>query len=150
MFIEFRAWLRYLWGCLLASGAGSTPGDPDNPINTSESQGYGAFAFEKMSSPLVQNLQPSVKKVMLFAKSLIPGIAVVLGGGGLEDPSRVGGHTKYPKEIVDVVLGGRAAIRIPGTGTGMILLQGTDNDDNTLVSRRLNGPVPIAVARLGH
>ncbi|WP_116339003.1 hypothetical protein [Enterobacter cloacae] len=70
---------------------------------------------------------------MLFAKSLIPRIAVVPGGGGLEDPSRVGEHTKYPKEIVDVVLeGGRAAIRIPGTGTGTILLQGTDNDVNAL------------------
>lgn len=71
---------------------------------------------------------------MLFAKSLIPGISVVPGGGGPEEPSRVGVHTKYPKEIVDVVLegGGRAAIRIPGIGTGTILLQGTDNDGNAL------------------
>ncbi|STD14263.1 Uncharacterised protein [Enterobacter asburiae] len=53
---------------------------------------------------------------------------------GLGDPSRVGVHTKYPKEIVDVVLegGGRAALRIPGTGTGKLLLQGTDNNGNPL------------------
>ena len=200
----------------LAGGAGSASGDPDNPINPSESQGYCSFAFGKnvialgaKSAALCEesealsraafaagyrtqarkglstdpggeasdgigatalgentraagdgafaagkNVQayggsiaigsgindgnPAVNShkdsVMLFAKSLIPGIAVVPGGGGLEDPSRVGVHTKYPKEIVDVVLegGGRAAIRIPGTGTGTILLQGTDNDGNAL------------------
>ncbi|GCT38801.1 hypothetical protein [Escherichia coli] len=79
-------------------------------------------------------VNPHKDSVMLFAKSLIPGISVVPGGGGPEEPSRVGVHTKYPKEIVDVVLegGGRAAIRIPGIGTGTILLQGTDNDGNAL------------------
>lgn len=79
-------------------------------------------------------VNPHKDSVMLFAESLIPGIAVVPGGGGLSSPSRVGLHTKYPKEILEVVLedGGRAAIRIPGVGTGRILLQGTDHDGNAL------------------
>ncbi|GCT27878.1 phage tailspike protein [Escherichia coli] len=79
-------------------------------------------------------VNPHKDSVMLFAKSLIPGISVVPGGGGPEEPSRVGLHTKYPKEILEVVLegGGRAAIRIPGVGTGRILLQGTDHNGNAL------------------
>ncbi|ELH2005557.1 hypothetical protein RPI93_004593, partial [Escherichia coli] len=76
-------------------------------------------------------INPHKDSVMLFAESLIPGIAVVPGGGSL---TRVGVHTKYPKEILEVVLedGGRAAIRIPGVGTGRILLQGTDHNGNAL------------------
>ena len=79
-------------------------------------------------------VNPHKDSVMLLAKSLIPGISVVPGGGGPEEPTRVGVHTKYPKEIVEVLLegGGRAAIRIPGVGTGRILLQGTDHDGNAL------------------
>ncbi len=87
--------------------------------------------------------------VMLFAKSLIPGIAVVPGGGGLGDPSRVGVHTKYPKEIVDVVLEGGAAQ--PSEYQGQELVSSCCKGQITtaihLLSRRLNGQVPMVVAQ---
>ncbi|MBF2748243.1 hypothetical protein ISN41_09050 [Enterobacter bugandensis] len=78
------------------------------------------------SNPAVN---PHTKSVMLFSNSLIPGVTVTPGAGDINNLSKVGFHTKYPKEIweCEIADGDRAAFRIADTGTGKILLQGTSN-----------------------
>jgi hypothetical protein len=82
-------------------------------------------------------VNPSRDSVSLFSKSVVPGVTVAPGAGGLTDLSKVGIHSQYPKEHVDIVLptGQSAALRISSSGagnTGKLLLQGTANDGSAL------------------
>ena len=82
-------------------------------------------------------VNPSRDSVSLFSKSVVPGVTVAPGAGGLTDFSKVGIHSQYPKELLDVVLptGQSAALRISSSGagnSGKLLLQGTANDGSAL------------------
>ena len=79
-------------------------------------------------------VNPHTKSVMLFSNSLIPGLTVAPGAGDINNLSKVGFHTKYPKEIweCEIADGNRAAFRIANTGTSKILLQGTSNTGSSL------------------
>ncbi|EWG71724.1 hypothetical protein P346_00406 [Enterobacter sp. DC1] len=79
-------------------------------------------------------VNPHTKSVMLFSNSLIPGLTVAPGAGDINNLSKVGFHTKYPKEIweCEIADGNRVAFRIANTGTGKILLQGTSNTGASL------------------
>lgn len=82
-------------------------------------------------------VNPSTQSVSIFSNSVVPGFTVSPGAGGLTDFSKVGIHSQYPKELVDIVLptGQSAALRISSSGagsSGKLLLQGTANDGSAL------------------
>lgn len=82
-------------------------------------------------------VNPSTQSVSIFSNSVVPGLTVSPGAGGLTDFSKVGIHSQYPKELVDIVLptGQSAALRISSSGagnSGKLLLQGTANDGSAL------------------
>lgn len=80
---------------------------------------------------------------MLFAKSLILRIAVVPGGRGLEDPSRV---NILKKLLMSYWRGAAQPSEYQGQELVRSCCKGQITTAMHFVSRRLNGPVPIAVA----
>nr|WP_242662856.1 hypothetical protein [Enterobacter bugandensis] len=101
-------------------------------------QAYGgAIAIGHGINDGIPAVNPSTQSVSIFSNSVVPGFTVSPGAGGLTDFSKVGIHSQYPKELVDIVLptGQSAALRISSSGagnSGKLLLQGTANDGSAL------------------